>query len=241
MENNNNRIIGIDILKVFAVLLVLNSHMSMCYDGIEHPFWVTGEGAIGNALFFFSSGFTLFLGDKQLPSFANWYKRRVNRIIPTILSVVIIVCIFRNFSYVMRYWFVECILVYYVFFYPIRRFSFLSNHLNRVFMGAAVAILLIYLLAFNYTNKSLFYGHDDFRRYFFFLYMLQGAIMGKQYALYKFKGWHVLMLFVCVAVWYALCIVFKNSQWQINYGYSTVWHIILHIFGVVCSFLQTFV
>ncbi|MCI5664779.1 MAG: hypothetical protein MR319_10890 [Mediterranea sp.] len=43
---------------------------------------VTG-GAVGDALFFFCSGFTLFLGRKS--SFANWYGRRVSRIYPSII------------------------------------------------------------------------------------------------------------------------------------------------------------
>ena len=56
---NNDRIIAIDILKVFAVLLVINSHMEVCY----HPYEMLATGgAIGDALFFFCSGFTLLLG-----------------------------------------------------------------------------------------------------------------------------------------------------------------------------------
>ena len=55
---NQSRVPAIDILKFFAVFLVMNSHMEICYPKFQ--FLATG-GAIGDALFFFASGFTLFL------------------------------------------------------------------------------------------------------------------------------------------------------------------------------------
>lgn len=50
---------AIDFVKFLALFLVLNSHMGECYP--KWQFLATG-GAIGDALFFFASGFTLFLG-----------------------------------------------------------------------------------------------------------------------------------------------------------------------------------
>ena len=76
---------GIDWLKVLAVFLVMNSHMQICYP--KYGFLASG-GAIGDALFFFASGFTLFLG--RTMRFDNWYKRRINRIYPSIIATAII-------------------------------------------------------------------------------------------------------------------------------------------------------
>ena len=53
------RNISIDILKCFAALIITNSHMDILYP--KFGALATG-GAIGDALFFFCSGFTLFLG-----------------------------------------------------------------------------------------------------------------------------------------------------------------------------------
>ena len=53
--NRNN---GIDILKCLAAILITNSHMDMMYP--KFSLMATG-GAIGDALFFFCSGFTLLL------------------------------------------------------------------------------------------------------------------------------------------------------------------------------------
>lgn len=56
------RDISIDILKFIAVLAITNSHMDLLYG--KYGALATG-GAIGDVLFFFASGFTLFLGGKK--------------------------------------------------------------------------------------------------------------------------------------------------------------------------------
>ena len=84
----NKRDRAIDIVKFFATLLVLNSHMEICYP--KYSFLATG-GAIGDVLFFFASGFTLFMG--EVKSFDNFYKRRINRIYPTVLAWAIVCCL----------------------------------------------------------------------------------------------------------------------------------------------------
>lgn len=70
---------SIDILKFLAVFLIINSHMDICYPP-KYSILATG-GAIGDVLFLFASGFTLFMG--RMDDFSNWYKRRINRIFPS--------------------------------------------------------------------------------------------------------------------------------------------------------------
>lgn len=53
------RDVAIDFVKIIATLLVLNSHMGICYG--HYSILATG-GGLGDALFFFVSGFTLFMG-----------------------------------------------------------------------------------------------------------------------------------------------------------------------------------
>lgn len=64
------RNISIDIMKFLAVLLITNSHMDKLYG--DYNVFATG-GAIGDVLFFFCSGYTLFLG--SLGRFDFWYKK----------------------------------------------------------------------------------------------------------------------------------------------------------------------
>lgn len=85
------RNISIDILKCFAAILITNSHMGILYGNYSV---LAMGGAIGDSLFFFCSGFTLFLG--RMGGFDNWYKRRINRIYPTIFAWAILTSFFFN-------------------------------------------------------------------------------------------------------------------------------------------------
>lgn len=89
-------------------------------------------GAIGDVLFFFASGYTILLG--RGGNFFNWYKRRINRIYPTVFAMAIISAFFlgskANMQDVIFHgggMFVTCIMLYYVVFWFAKRFFI--NHL----------------------------------------------------------------------------------------------------------------
>lgn len=52
------RNVGIDFLKFMAAILVVNSHVDIMYG--KYAFLSTG-GTLGDILFFFCSGYTLFM------------------------------------------------------------------------------------------------------------------------------------------------------------------------------------
>lgn len=83
------RDIAVDIVKFFAVFLIINSHADACYP--KFSALATG-GAIGDSLFMFVSGFTLYLG-KQI-CFDNYYKRRINRIYPSAFAATLTIFLF---------------------------------------------------------------------------------------------------------------------------------------------------
>lgn len=212
--DNKPRNDSIDFVKLVAVFLVLNSHMEICYG--SHSFLATG-GAIGDALFFFISGFTLFLGGKY--RFDNWYKRRLSRIYPSVLATGIIACFlfksedsFFDVITAKRYWFVQCIFIYYLLLYPIKTYV---NKVWPLFFILFALVVVAYFLFFDFTDKGLFWGSNSYFRWiFFFLIMLQGAMLGKKGQV-TFKAWHLPALFGCVAVWYGVCYCFKGANWQI--------------------------
>lgn len=150
----NQRNIAIDILKVFGVFCVLNSHLDVFYD--KYSYLATG-GTIGNSLFFFCSGFTLFLNKNTgLVEFPNWYKRRFNRIYPTVFAVAIISCLLLgtgpNFLNLLIFgggWFVPCIMVYYIICYALVAIS--GNHSTLY----AVVALVVILLSFCFYMSSV--------------------------------------------------------------------------------------
>ena len=76
---------SIDIIKFLAVFFIINSHADIAYP--HYKILATG-GAIGDELFLFGSGYTLFLG--QMRDFGNYYKRRINRIYPSSFACLVV-------------------------------------------------------------------------------------------------------------------------------------------------------
>lgn len=227
------RNIAIDVLKVFAVLLVMNSHMSMCYP--RYSILASG-GAIGDALFFFASGFTLFLGKSM--RFDNWYKRRINRIYPSILATAIFVYVVWNYSENIgdillgkRYWFIGCILIYYVLLYPIKEYHDGKYAFHCLILGGAICVA-IYFSFFN--NGISFYRGGIYRCFAYFLIMLQGAIMGRNMDDYRYKHIHILFLLISIGLWYGLFFIGKNS-WFLLVSFIPLFGVTRYLYFICCA------
>ena len=173
--------LSIEMLKAIAALLVMNSHMDAMYG--EYSFLGTG-GAIGDALFFFCSGYALFLSSRE-ENFFNWYKRRIQRIYPSVLVVSLI-----GASYIMdQYhysifadmgtsWFIMCIFLYYALLYPIKRYA--ADHIRYVMLAVVVIIILWYfIIGVEPKSAGNIYGATYFKWSVYFLFMLFGAICGR--------------------------------------------------------------
>ena len=194
----NERDESIDILKFMAVLFITNSHFDQQYVYFKEL--ATG-GAIGDALFFFCSGYTLFLG--RLGRFDTWYKRRLRRIVPSVLVLVLIYGYMSpqlglpDLIYYGANWFIPCILICYIPLYFVRRYA--MGKLNMVYIATGILLLSWYGLFFE-PQRTWFLSHckpldwmlfcipmdetwmyqwNYFKWLFFFLFMLFGAQMGK--------------------------------------------------------------
>ena len=169
--------LSIEMLKAIAALLVMNSHMDAMYG--EYSYLGTG-GAIGDALFFFCSGYSIFLS-QRVENFFNWYKRRIQRIIPSVAAVFIIgaICsLFNIYAYVEFNWFLQCIMIYYMLLYPIKRYA--SNYMWWIILLVAVVTVGWYFIfGVNPRADGGIYGVTMLKWCFFFMYMLLGAICGK--------------------------------------------------------------
>ena len=214
------RDISIDILKCIAAIMITNSHMDILYG--DYSYLATG-GAIGDALFFFCSGYTLFLGRDM--DFFNWYKRRINRIYPTVFTWALIAAVFFDQRYDMPEilikgggWFVSCIMIYYVVLWFIRKF--LKKHLKWVFfMAATITLLWYFVLGFGEKSGNNMYGWNYFKWCYYFLFMLLGSMMGLKRNLNKktypfFEGLydkhiHIIPIFlkllICIVLFFGLC------------------------------------
>lgn len=116
--------LSIELLKFMAVIIVMNGHMDVLYG--KYDFLATG-GAIGDALFFFVSGFTIFLGRFGL--FDNWYKRRIKRVYPSVIAWAAVLSFVNTKQLSVYqivnggYWFVSCIMLYYCVLWFVRKFA----------------------------------------------------------------------------------------------------------------------
>lgn len=214
------RDISIDILKFFAALLITNSHMDLLYG--KYSMLATG-GAIGDVLFFFASGFTLFMG--QMGRFDNWYKRRINRIYPTVFAWAIVSSFVLGYQNDIKYtilhgggWFVSCIMLYYIVLWFIRKFT--EKHLWIMFAIAAIIVSLSYF-CFNFPEGQSIYGNTHYKWIHYFLFMLLGAIIGsmpKQNLKFHF-GYDITKLIFCLIGFYTVVSASLGipnlSKWQI--------------------------
>ncbi len=198
------RNISIDIVKCIAAILITNSSFEILYPISA---FATG-GTMGNCLFFFASGFTIFL--KPLGRFDQFYKKRINRIYPTIFAWALLSAIFfdnsKNMVEIILYgggWFISCIMILYIFLYIVNK-----TMSKRLLLSGIISFLLVIIWFFMIEKRAdaSFYGDNSFFRWgFYFLFMLLGAISG----VYQKKISHqfarnLVVLTVFILVFYAM-------------------------------------
>lgn len=223
---SKQRDISIDLIKFLAVLFIINSHADMCYP--KFSALATG-GAIGDALFLFCSGYTLFWGG--LKRFDNWYKRRVNRIYPSVFACLIVSAIIGKLTFESLNLvklggssFVLAIMIYYVLLYCVQKWF-----INRIpwVIGATAVVTLVAYWFFPYkyevSNKGLYGITTLFRWIPYFAMMLMGAWLGlktKRGEMQVKTTWKdpVLMI-ACLVVFYGIQFMAKKvhavAPWQI--------------------------
>lgn len=186
------RYYNLDFLKVLAAIFITNSHFIPLYKDIS-PSLAT-FGVHGNALFFFVSGFVLMMGfEKKKDLFVNWYKKRIQRLWPSVFLWSIIAAIiwkdpitWRNLLIANNYWFLQCIAIYYILFY-------IFGNLNISIIGGgkicvqkilfmfSIAASLLYFYFMPKATGSIFHTNLHFVCHFSIM------IMGGMTYLYKDK------------------------------------------------------
>lgn len=185
--NLEGRSKAIVILKCLAALLITISHLDVIFpNGFK---WMATGGALGDSLFFFCSGFTLFLGRDG--GFANWYKRRISRIYPAVFIWGVIATVFYAQDWLVTdvlaakgLWFLSCIMIYYIIIYAI--YHLLKKHLNIIFIIAFIIAFAAGYLIID-TSHVTMYGSSKYIRVFYFIFMLLGTITAIN--INKIVGW----------------------------------------------------
>ena len=192
----NKKIFSIEMLKFFALILVANSHMGLLYG--KYASFATG-GSIGDSLFFFCSGFTLFKG--RFDRFDNWYKRRIGRIYPSVFAWALVSSVFFNGHSDMKTiclhgggWFVTCIMIFYVILYIMRKYL-MKNKITP--FAVYSLILVVWYLFEDHATLRMYSSGIHFAWSVYFMFMLLGAYVGGQEISlpnWKTKWYFVLLL-----------------------------------------------
>lgn len=219
----NRRDCSIDILKFLAVFLIINSHMDALYP--KFKILATG-GAIGDVLFLFVSGYTLFLSNRKL-RFDNWYKRRINRIYPSVIICVLMGALLQKSGTlpVLQFWggeFVVAIMSYYIILYGIKQY--LIKYVPYTIVTVGIISVVVYCIWFPYkyeTGEKGLYGITTLFRWLpYFDFMLFGAWIGINREKLEFKPiCDFVCLFGCVIAFYGIQLLAKMKSeyapWQI--------------------------
>lgn len=194
---NIPRINSIDLLKVVALLLVINSHMQDLYG--EMGALATG-GAIGDAFFFFAAGYLMerkyqveLLKERPTGFFA-FLGNRIWRIYPTVWMWAAVLCLllgvkFRPLLLVDgNCWFIGCIMAYFMLLWFIQHF--LSKH-KVMLMGAIYALSIVLFFSNDAWSSISIYGLNSLKYIFYFLPMLMGSWLAEGDAAAVAKGMKV--------------------------------------------------
>lgn len=174
----------INVLRFFAVILVLNSHYEMLYP---NPVFATG-GALGNSLFFISSGFVLVNVKEK---FHRWYLKRLSRIfIPVWIAIFAgfivnnkvpsgLINWIKTLIWPTQFWFIGALVLFYPLYYVVLKNNFLK-HFSKILISLIVLYFAYYIFLLD-TSKwvveasGLVTISGLFKLIYYFTIMLLGA------------------------------------------------------------------
>lgn len=186
---------SINLLKIFAALIIFNSHSSALFP--EAIRFISRGGAFGNSLFFIVSGFLLF---PVKTDFSKWIKKRYLRIyIPLVILFVILLAIgqisfapfsvlntvktvFFNLVFPTERWFICALIVFYPLYFLVNKID-----LTKHYLKISLILAVMYIVIYNFIGTSGkyvvetkdFYGIRFSYIFSFFLMLTGGFIKSK--------------------------------------------------------------
>ena len=206
----------IDLLKFFAIFLIINSHSDIAYP--KYSMLATG-GAIGDCLFLFCSGFTLLLGGVK--RFDLYYRRRINRIYPSVFASVVTMMTLGYYTLenltikeALGGEFVIAIMTYYVLLWLIQKYC--RGRIPLVLLLVMIVTLIAYwFFPYKYetSSKGLYGTSTLFRWIPYFGAMLLGAYIGVIRERLKFNiRLDTLKLLGCLFLFYVIQFLAKEVR-----------------------------
>lgn len=165
-------------MKCFATLLITNAHLGPYYP--EDLRFLSFGGALGNALFFFCSGYMLTLSIKKR-NYIFWILRRLFRImIPTWCFLILSSLYYNNQAFdILKfvctpYWFVNAIIIFYLLYYPI--IKYLTNYIICICIILSImTVVLFYSTDYHHWMIEECVNDIYIHYLYYFLIMLIGG------------------------------------------------------------------
>ena len=250
MKNIQGKILSIAILRCLATALITNTHFNNVWPSES----LAVGGLLGDVLFFMISGYCLV--DSKSKNFFSWYAKRILRIYPAIILMILVnlaigyfsmsgKSAFSVFVYPTPYVFVGAIMVLYIPFYFYRKIitpdTSINESNNTVEIGkmskgklaliGLAAAFVCYMLAYLFiVDKSDYWMNAVTHPITLFLYftaMVSGAALKRMDFLKKTdRKWLWVLLCVLVAVAYAFLITYVRSHTW-TYNYQIIVNIVL--------------
>ena len=228
----------IDLMKFFAAILITSCHMGALYPA-KFRVLATG-GAIGDALFFFCSGYLLMMGRKA--DFFNWYKRRINRILPALFAIALISIVVFKEDPTLKHvilegggWFVQAIFVFYAIFWFVK--TYLSDKMWIAYLIDVITILVWYGLC-GQKDVFLLGMSAYYMRWpcFFLIMLIGGSVYNYEQRRGERKEKHSLLFYIGMLA--LLLLFYRGYQWLQDL-YPILWKfqvvILLPLIGIVLT------
>lgn len=179
------RIHSIDLMKVIAMLLMINSQMAKLYGDMAQ--FATG-GAIGDALFFFSAGYLMELKHSaetqagRRRGFLRFLGNRIWRIYPTVIIWSAFLCLGLGWDFDFwrlldgDRWFISAIMIYYMLLWCVLRY--LPKQKKLLMVLVFLASVGLYFVEGSFSDGI--YGYCNLRWVHYFLPMLFGSWLAEK-------------------------------------------------------------
>jgi peptidoglycan/LPS O-acetylase OafA/YrhL len=190
-SEDNVRLQKNDLLRFFAIILIVNSHLENFYPIPQ----LAADGFLGNALFFFLSGVGLVLSKHNINlPFHKWYWRRITRIYPSVFLTVLIFFVgfhdptnyseinFVNlFLWPTPFSFIKQLMVFYIAYYFVAKLG--KENLKVLFLILSATFLGYYFLITG-THQARVLGEylyplSPLNWLFYFQVMVLGGLIAK--------------------------------------------------------------
>ena len=208
-----------DFLKCIAAIMITNSHFRPLYE--EHNPALATLGVHGNAIFFFVSGYFLYLSLKrrnyEIP-FSEWYLKKIKQLWLPIIVLAFLAGFFNSditwYDFMPTPWFVKCFLIS----FPIIFLIIKTRKSFILYLSFILSILFTICVVASYPPQSLSIFHK-FHYYCYFPTMLLGVIIAKNKGFMNISL--VQSLILTLISFFSYFVVMKIGKGHIDNSYYT--------------------